>query len=102
MKKSELTLESVKALGFKEMPHFTIMNSLVLNVGRNRQLSLGNLETPNEMLFLSEVDDENKPTKILDTIVLSNYDYDGYLTIDNLRLILSIFNIKQNETNRKM
>lgn len=95
MKQSELTRDNVKALGFKEMPHFTIMNSLILNIGRNRQLSLGNLGTPNEMLFLSQVDDENNPTKVTDTIIVSNYDYDGYLTIGKLKLILSIFNIKQ-------
>lgn len=43
-------------IGFKELPHPTIMNSVIYDLGRNRQLSVGCAGTPNEMIFICERD----------------------------------------------
>lgn len=85
-----LNREEVLKLGFEEIPHFTVTNSLVYNLGRNRWLSIGDLGNPNEMLFIYEYD--KKENRIInDLITLHNYDYDGYITLDKLYLLLSFF-----------
>ena len=82
--------EKLLELGFKELPHATIGNIIVFDVGRRRHLSLGSLGTPNEMMYLCETnlgDDK----QIDDLICIHNYDYDGYLTEDKLGLLISFF-----------
>jgi len=85
-----MTRDKVIELGFKELPHRTVTNTLVYDLGRNRFLSLGCLGTPNEMLFMYEVDIDNSQD-ITDMVAMSNYDYDGYLTEDKLSLLLTFF-----------
>lgn len=81
-------------IGFQEIPHFTIQQSLIYDLGRNRNLSLACLGTPNEMLFIGEADEKN--SKLLsDVVVLSNYDYDGYLTLDKIKMIITAITNKQ-------
>jgi len=70
-------------LNFKEIQHFTISNSLIYNLGRYRQLSVSCIGTPNEMLWVCQIDDKNEKN-ITDLICLHNYDYDGYLTVDKI------------------
>lgn len=82
--------EQILELGFKELPHFTITGSLTYDLGRGRFLSIGDIGTPNEMLFIYEKDNTDE-RKINDIVVLHNYDYDGYLTIDKLSLLLTFF-----------
>jgi len=85
-----ITRDRVLELGFKELPHFTVMDSLIYDLDRNRHLSLDCVGTPNEMLFICEVNEEHN--KIIDdAVVLSNYDYDGYLTEERLSLLLTFF-----------
>lgn len=78
-------------LGFKELPHFTIMNSLIYDLGRNRQLSIGSIGTPNEMMFICELDEKDS-TKITDLVCIHNYDYDGYMTMNRLKHLLTGLN----------
>jgi len=81
--------DELKQIGFKEMPHFTVMNSLIFDLGRDRQLSIGCLGTPNEMMAICQV--EKEPVKkITDIIVLSNYDYDGYLDTQKIKDIINV------------
>ena len=75
-------------VGFQEIPHFTITNNLIYDLGRNRHLSFGSIETPNEMLFICEVDDKDS-RKITDLVCLKNYDYDGYTSIDQIKTIIT-------------
>lgn len=84
-----ITRDQAKELGFLEMPHFTIGHSLNYDLGRRRQLSINSIGTPNEMLFISTME-EHHPS-ITDVVVLSNYDYDGYLTIEKLRNLIDWF-----------
>lgn len=82
-----ITYHELLGLGFKTIPHFTVMNSLIYDLGRDRHLSCSNIESPNEMLFICEVDSLD-PKKITDCICLHNFDYDGYLTITKLKSII--------------
>lgn len=75
-------------LGFAELPHKTIGNSLVLDVGRRRYLSLSDLGNPNCMLFLGEKGDDGE---VSDLICLHNWDYDKELTVEKLERVIGIF-----------
>ncbi len=78
----------LKQLGFESLPHFNIGNSLIYQLGRRRHLSFANIATPNEMLFICELDaDDDK--KINDLICLRNYDYDGYTSIERIKLLIT-------------
>ena len=76
-------------IGFKEIPHFTITSSLIYDLGRNRQLSFGDIGTPNEMLYICEIDRDD-PKKITDLICLKNYDYNGYTNIEQIKSIITV------------
>lgn len=75
-------------IGFKEIPHFTVGNNLLYDLGRHRQLSASSIETPCEMMFVVELDRDN-PKKITDLVCLHNYDYDGYLTLEKVKNIIN-------------
>jgi len=79
-------------IGFKLIPHFTITNAHIYNLGRHRQISIGNVGTPNEMMFITETSYQDQRV-VTDAICLHNYDYDGYLTekkiIDLINIITS-------------
>ena len=83
-KQSRMTREEVISMGFEPIPHFTITDSLIYDLGRNRHLSIGDIGMPNEMVFICEVNNENK-NRVDEIIVLHNYDYDGYLTKERLQ-----------------
>lgn len=85
-----ITEDQLLYLEFTKIPHFTIGNDRIKDLGRNRYLSLGSLGTPNEMLFICEKNnsDDSYPEEI---ICLHNYDYDGYLTFKKLKKICKIF-----------
>jgi len=81
-------------IGFKELPHRTIMSSLTYDLGRNRYLAFGNISTPNEMLFIYQSDKDDH-RNITDIICLRNFDYDGYTNIETIKSIINLINIKQ-------
>jgi len=84
-----MTREDLKKLGFKEIPHFTVTNSLVFQIGRQRHFSIGDLGTPNEMMFICQRD-ENIEDRISDLVVIHNYDFDGYLTIEKVKSLINL------------
>ncbi len=88
-----LTNEMSIKLGFKEINHFTVGNTLILDVGRNRQLSFSNIGTPNEMLFLNQINDKDSK-KVDDLICIHNFDYDGYLHVHELQNICAVFKVE--------
>jgi len=83
MIRKPLDESEVLALGFKPVPHFTVAGNLNFDLGRKRILSLGSIGTPNEMLWICQIDSKDN-TEITDLVCLHNYDYDGYLTIGKL------------------
>lgn len=87
-----LTPELLDDLGFETYPHMTVMNSKFLKLGRNRQLSVGCVGTPNEMVFLQEVADDGM--KINDLICLRNFDYDGKTYVHHLQNICAVFGVE--------
>lgn len=86
----KITKELAVKLGFKELPHFSIGNSLILDVGRRRYLSLSDLDNCNCMLYLCERQCEYTK-EVSDLICLHNYDYDKELTLERLERIINIF-----------
>lgn len=80
-----LTEDWLIKLGFKKEPYAIITNSYYLNVGRNRVMSVACVGTPNEMVFLSDVDNSENPTKVLNVIVLKNWDYDKATYVHHLQ-----------------
>ncbi len=74
-------------LGLKKIPHFTVTNSYTLDIGRNRIVSVGNVGTPNEMIWLCQINDKDK-NKIDDLICLRNYDYDGYTPVHTFQNLI--------------
>jgi hypothetical protein len=83
MEKSNLNRqELIDNHGWEEMEHFTVMNNLLYKLSRRRHLSLGDMGGGNEILVISQLD--NDVPKITDLIVISNYDYDGLLTMEKL------------------
>lgn len=76
-----MTREELLEIGFEEIPHYTIGNGLTCQLTRNRFISISCLGTPNEMIFLGEID-RKMSDKINDLIVVRNYDYDGYTSLE--------------------
>lgn len=76
-------------IGFQKIPHFTIGNTVIFQLGRNRHLSASNIGTPNEFLYICSSDSKDS-NKITDLVCLHNYDYDGYLTIEKVVDLIKI------------
>jgi hypothetical protein len=85
-----LNEDNLLALGFQKLPHFTITNSMIKDIGRRRIISVGCAGTPNEMIWLCDVN-ATDPTKIDDLVCIRNYDYEGLATVTDLKNILAIF-----------
>lgn len=83
-----MTNQDLIQIGFKEIPHFTIGNTVIYDLGRNRQLSASAVGTPNEMLFICEID-QNDEKEITDLVCLHNYDYDKELKIEKVKAIIN-------------
>ena len=90
-----MTNEDLISIGFKPMPHYTVANSVVYDLGRDRQLSAGCVGTPNETLFVMELKEEEDNIIICDLVCLHNYDYDGCLTIEKVKGLISLITNKK-------
>ena len=74
-------------LGGEKLPYHNILNSIFFKVGRNRIVSVGNVGTPNEMIWLCQVNATND--KIIDDLIcLRNYDYDGYTPVHTFQNLI--------------
>jgi hypothetical protein len=96
-----LTNDYLIKVGFVPFPTFTIGNNVTYDLGRGRFLSGSSIGTPNEMMFIEEVEEREKDGVIhkvvTDVISLHNYDYDGYLSEDRLKLFMQL---KQQENEK--
>jgi hypothetical protein len=90
--KTPLTRIQFERIGFRPQETFTVTGNLIYDIGRGRQLSVGCAGTPNEIMFLAQLDGKSM-NKVSDAIVLSNYDYDGYLTVEKLQSIIAWFKL---------
>jgi hypothetical protein len=82
--------EELIQLGFEELPHRTIGNSLIYYIrskyNKTRILSISDLNTPNEFITIGELKADNKTYE--DLTVIHNYDYDGNITVERLKALL--------------
>ena len=69
------------------------MNSVFLDLGRNRILTAGCIGTTNEVICICEK--SKVGNNFTDMICIHNYDYDGYITIDRIKLIVDWFSAKK-------
>jgi len=83
-------------LGFEKIPHYTVTNALIYELGRNRYLSIGCVGTPNEMLWICSRDNLDEK-KVTDLICIHNYDYDKYITNDKIKQIINLIEDKNNK-----
>lgn len=78
-----LTSEWLERFGFEKLPHWTITNSMMINIRNDIFLVVGSVGTPNVMVFIQEfIGDETE-----DLICIFNYDYHGELTVHRLQNI---------------
>lgn len=89
MKGTPLKQEDLLAIGFEKIPTFTVGNVLFYKLSRRRILQIGDLGNCNEMLFICQLDDDDDK-KISDIITLHNYDYDGFITIEKIKTLISL------------
>ena len=88
-----ITREQLERLGFKDVPNFTIMNAMTLELGRRRRLTVGDIGNPNEVMFICEMDPDDT-RKTTDLVCVHNYDYDGYLTKTKVLMLIRALTVK--------
>jgi hypothetical protein len=81
-------------IGFKEIPHFTIGNSLIFDIGRFRYISVSSLGTANEFVWICQASRKDL-SKVTDLVCIHNYDYDGYITLEKVKSIIEVFKSKK-------
>lgn len=84
-----MTNKNLLDIGFKEISTYTVGGTVYYDLGRRRQLSASCVGTPNETLFICELD-ENDDTIITDLICIHNWDYDKELTIDKVKTLINL------------
>lgn len=82
-----MTNEDLIRIGFKKIPTLTIVDGVICDLGRDRQLLVGYVGTPNETVWITQSKDDDY-TIITDMVCLHNYDYDGYLTETKIKTII--------------
>lgn len=92
MDKSELL-----AMGFQELPHWTVTESVVFDLGRSRLISVADIGRGNEMVFLCEK--SKVDGNYTDLICIHNRDYDGPLTKKAITELIGWF--KQNNGSKR-
>lgn len=83
-----MTNEDLIRIGFEKIPHFTVTNAHIYKLGRHRHISIQCVGTPNEMMYICETSDQ-KEKKITDLVCLHNYDYDGFITEEKIKNIIT-------------
>lgn len=84
-----MTNKNLIELGFTALPHTTIGNSVIFDLGRHRQLCASSVGTCNEMLFITEINSSD-PKEITAIVVLHNYDYDGQLPVEKVKSLIDL------------
>lgn len=76
-----LTEEILLKCGAKKLPHFTVTNCHLLDLGRNRFLSFSDMNNANQMVWLQTIDE----SRITDLVCVHNYDYNGKMMLHQLQ-----------------
>lgn len=78
----------IKSGWIKRPAPVIIGDSFIMDIGRRRQLIFSNINNPNQMLAITEIDDHKAPT---DIVVIHNWDYDRWITTELLEGIVAVF-----------
>ena len=76
-----LTEEILLKCAFQALPYFTVTNSHMISLGRERWLSIGDTENANQMVWLQHIERRN----VTDLVCVHNYDYDGRMALHQLQ-----------------
>ncbi|MBL4867476.1 MAG: hypothetical protein JKY67_14010 [Pseudomonadales bacterium] len=88
-KEKALTEVDFIKIGFRSGLEARIFR-LTLDLGQGKYLSAGSIGTPNETIFLCELDTEGSSI-VPEAICIHNYDYHGYVSREKLeRLIFAL------------
>ena len=93
-----MTNQDLVELGFKEVPHFTVGNIVNYDLGRERMLSASDVGSPCEMLYIIQSTDSH----VEDAVVIHNYDYDGYLTVEKVTGLISLITKEKTISNQSI
>ena len=84
----KMSNEDLISIGFETIKHFTITNSVIYDLGRNRHLSAGCVGEPNEMIWICYMEDRDSE-HIDDLVCVHNYDYDGLISLEKVKLLIT-------------
>lgn len=84
----------LKAGGYK-LPHMTVTDSVLFDIGRDRILSIGCIEDCNQMAWLQHIEGK----KVTDLVCIHNYDYDGWLYLHTFQNLFKSLTGKELEVN---
>lgn len=85
---NKMTNDDLIKIGFEIFPQITLGKSVIYNLKRRRILFASGVGTPNEIIYLCELDSDMS-SQIVDSICIYNYDYDGSLTIEKVQLLIT-------------
>lgn len=83
----------LKCPNHKRVNGKNILNTIYFEIGRNRVISIGNIGTGNEAIWLCEID-PNIENRITDLVCIHNFDYDGKIMLHKFQ---NIFHSLTNE-----
>lgn len=83
--KEKIKEEDVIKMGFFKYQKF--LTFYIYDLEDGKHLSLSNLGTPNEFLFICDGKNIERPT---DVICIHNYDKHGYMTLNKMKSIIAI------------
>jgi len=73
--------KALEKLGFKHNPIVLVSKQYLISLGRNRFLSVSDVGTPNEMVWLQNIEGRD----VTDLVCIHNFDYDGEIYIHQLQ-----------------
>ena len=69
------------------LPHFEVLDGLMYGLSRDRIILFLCIGTQNEILYVGKLSEDK--TKYESLVCIHSYDYDGYLTEERLKSLLT-------------
>ena len=91
-KNNMITREQLLSIGFENVKHFTVGDSMRYKLSRGRHISISSIGTGNESIYICDMGDP-KNLKIDDAICLHNYDRNGFISLDRMNKIIDALDI---------
>jgi len=90
-----MTIQDLIEIGFEKLPQLNIRpGTYTYELGRYRYISIGGVGTPNEMMWIYEINPKNDKEIMEPIVCLHNYDYDGHLTKIKIETLINALIMK--------